>query len=111
FGRVVPNAKKRDSTWKESVLDLVKDDADRLQRKLGRADQDKLEEYLESIRSLEKRIEDEEKLKTFERQITPEIKKELAGLNMRIDEFNDQVVGVDATERFHQMLDIMALAF
>lgn len=111
FGRVVPNAKQHDQTWKESVLDLVKDDANRLQRKLGRSDQDKLEEYLESIRSLEKRIEDEEKLKAFEQQVTPEIRKELAALNMRIDEFNEQVVGVDATEKFHQMLDIMTLAF
>jgi len=30
---------------------------------------------------------------------------------MRIDEFNDQFVGVDPTEKFRQMLDIMALAF
>lgn len=111
FGRVVPNAKSHDQRWKESVLDAVKDDADRLQRKLGRADQDKLEEYLESIRSLEKRIENEEKMKAFENQVTPEIKKELVGLNMRIDEFKEEFVGVDATEKFRQMLDIMALAF
>lgn len=111
FRGVMPVAKQRDETWKQSVLDLVKDDASSLQRKLGRADQDKLEEYLESIRSLEKRIENEDKLKTFEEQITPEIRKELVGLNMRIDEFKEQFVGVDATEKFRQMLDIMALAF
>src|SRR5690606_39285424 len=50
-------------------------------------------------------------MKAFEKQITPEIRKELAGLNLRIDEFNEQVVGVDATEKFKQMLDIMTLAF
>ena len=111
FRGVLPDKKQRDQTWKMSVLDLVKEDANALQRKLGRADQDKLEEYLESIRSLEKRIDSQEKLKNFERQITPEIKKELVGLNMRIDEFNDQFVGVDPTEKFRQMLDIMALAF
>ena len=111
FRGVLPNTETHDQTWKNSVLDLVKDDASALQRKLGRADQDKLEEYLESIRSLEKRIDNEEKLKAFERQVTPEIKKELIGLNMRIDEFKEQVVGVDATEKFKQMLDIMALAF
>ncbi len=111
FRGVLPNTETHDQTWKNSVLDLVKDDASALQRKLGRADQDKLEEYLESIRSLEKRIDNEEKLKAFERQVTPEIKKELVGLNMRIDEFKEQVVGVDATEKFKQMLDIMALAF
>ena len=111
FRGVLPNTTERDQRWKNSVLDLVKEDANALQRKLGRADQDKLEEYLESIRSLEKRIDNEEKLRNFERQVTPEIKKELVALNMRIDEFNEQYVGVDATERFRQMLDIMALAF
>lgn len=111
FRGVLPNTTQRDQTWKTSVLDLVKDDANSLQRKLGRADQDKLEEYLESIRSLEKRIDNQEKLKNFEQHITPEIKRELTALNLRIDEFNEQFVGVDPTEKFRQMLDIMALAF
>lgn len=111
FRGVLPNTETSDQRWKTSVLDLVKDDANALQRKLGRADQDKLEEYLESIRSLEKRIDNQEKIKAFERQVTPEIKKELVGLNMRIDEFKEQFVGVDSTEKFKQMLDIMALAF
>jgi hypothetical protein len=111
FRGVLPDTKQRDQAWKHSVLDLVKDDASMLQRKLGRADQDKLEEYLESIRSLEKRIDNEEKLKAFERRVTPEMKKELVELNLRIDEFNEQFVGVDVTEKLKQMLDIMALAF
>jgi hypothetical protein len=111
FRTFLPDSKKKDQTWKKSVLDLVKDDADALQRKLGRADQDKLEEYLESIRSVERRITDEEKIKAFERQITPEIKKELVHLNMRIDEFNETHIGVDITDKTRQMLDIMALAF
>jgi hypothetical protein len=111
FGRVVPQASPRDQRWKNSVLDAVKEDASALQRRLGRADQDKLEEYLESIRSLEKRMENEEKRKAFEDQVTPEMKKELAHLNMRIDEFKEQYVGVDPSEKFHQMLDLMTLAF
>lgn len=111
FRGVLPNTQQRDETWKQSVLDIVKDDADALQRKLGRADQDKLEEYLESIRSLELRMENEERKKAFEQQVTPEIRKELVGLNMRIDEFKEQFIGVDVTEKLHQYLDIMALAF
>ena len=111
FRTFLPDAKKKDHTWKKSVLDLVKNDADALQRKLGRADQDKLEEYLESIRSVERRITDAEKIKAFERQITPEIKKELVKLNLRIDEFEETHVGIDITEKTRQMLDIMALAF
>ena len=111
FRGFVPASKEYDQTWKQSVLDLVKDDANALQRKLGRSDQDKMEEYLESIRSLEKRIDNEEKIKAFEQQVTPEIKKELVGLNLRIDEFKEQFVGVDITEKVRQMLDLMALAF
>jgi hypothetical protein len=111
FRNVLPGSKPKNERWKQSVLDLVKEDTDALQRKLGRADQDKLEEYLESIRSIEKRIDNEEKIKTFENQVTPEIKKELVGLNLRIDEFNERYVGIDITEKTRQMLDIMALAF
>lgn len=111
FRRYLPDTKQRDQTWKQSVLDLVAEDAKDLQRKLGRADQDKLVEYLESIRSLEKRIDNEDKLKAFEEQLTPKMRKELIALNLRIDEYKEQVVGVDVTEKLHQMLDIMALAF
>ncbi len=45
---------RRDDT---SVLDLVRDDAKSLERKLGHDDRTKLDEYLESVRSIEKRIE------------------------------------------------------
>jgi len=111
FRTFLPDTKKKDQIWKQSVLDLVKEDADDLQRILGRADQDKLEEYMESIRSVERRISDQEKITAFENQITPEIKKELVHLNMRIDDFNETHVGVDITEKTRQMLDIMTLAF
>jgi len=40
-----------------SVLDLIREDAKDLRPKLGRLDQDKLEEYLESIRTVEQQIE------------------------------------------------------
>ena len=42
---------------KKSVLDAVVGQADSLQRKLGTADRQKVDEYLESIRSIEQRIE------------------------------------------------------
>lgn len=41
----------------ESSLDLVLDDANRLQRSLGSRDRAKLEEYFESVRAVEKRME------------------------------------------------------
>ena len=44
-------------TVKGSVLDLVRDDARKLQKQLGVSDQRKLEEYLDGIRDVERRIE------------------------------------------------------
>lgn len=131
FRKYLPNAKQNNDAWKKSVLDIVKNDADELQRKLGRNDQDKLEEYLESIRSIEKRMEDEERLSKFESQITPEMKREILALNNRIEASGKNLdvekdfstfdfavegstalgVGFDVTEKTRQMLDIMALAF
>ena len=40
-----------------SMLDLVLDDAVRLRGKLGRFDQEKFDEYLDSVRQVEKRVE------------------------------------------------------
>ena len=100
-----------ESPWKQSVLDVVNEDAHALQRRLGRADQDKLEEYLESIRSIEKRIDNEEKKQEFEEKLTPDMRKEIARLHWRADAFAEEHIGVDITEKTRLMLDIMALAF
>jgi len=43
--------------YQRSVLDLVMADADRLRRKLGGVDRTKLDEYLDSVRSIERRIQ------------------------------------------------------
>lgn len=40
-----------------SILDLVKSDADRLRKKLGGMDRLKLDEYLDSVRAIERRIQ------------------------------------------------------
>jgi len=40
-----------------SVLDLVKEDAARLRKRLGATDRGKVEEYLEGVRELERRVE------------------------------------------------------
>ncbi len=45
-----------------SVLDLVADDARRLQKSLGRRDRDKLHEFSDSVRALEQRIEAAERV-------------------------------------------------
>lgn len=97
--------------YKKSVLDLVQEDARSLQRQLGIEDQNKMGEYLESIRSIEKRLDDREGLKDFESQITPDFRKELVRMDTRIDEWAEYAEGVDVTEKVRIMLDIMVLAF
>src|SRR6185369_1366142 len=49
-----------------SVVDLVMADAKRLKSRVGRADQAKVNEYLEAIRAVERRIEFDAKRKTSE---------------------------------------------
>lgn len=50
------NAARREALQK-SILDFVSEDARRLQSKLGRDDNQKLEEYLNGVREVERRIE------------------------------------------------------
>ena len=56
---------KRDR-YRKSILDLVAEDAGDLRRKLGVADQRKLDEYVYAVRQIEKRIEESEKLHSRE---------------------------------------------
>ena len=111
FKNYIPGKKVKEDPWKKSVLDLVMSDAQSLKNNLGRADQDKLEEYLESIRSVEKRIVNEENKEKFSANITEDIKKELTRVDQRLDEYVEMYSGVDVTEKTRLMLDIMALAF
>jgi hypothetical protein len=46
----------RRNLYRKSILDLVADDATRLRNKLGKTDQQKVEEYFSSVRELELRI-------------------------------------------------------
>jgi hypothetical protein len=77
-----------------SVLDLVLEDARRLRNSLGAADQGKLDDYLESVRSVEKRIQSG----AAERKQMPKL---------------DLPEGVPADFPTHTrlMMDLVALAF
>ncbi|MCC9608651.1 DUF1552 domain-containing protein [Blastopirellula sp. JC732] len=83
-----------------SVLDLVLTDAKDLRRKVGEADQAKLDEYLESVRSVEKRIETA--LKPQKRWIN-EGRFDVPRPGPGIPESHEEHVRL--------MLDIMVLAF
>jgi len=111
FRSFIPGREEKEDPWKQSVLDLVIDDAKSLKSKLGRSDQDKLSEYLESIYSVEKRISSEANKEKFAANITSDIKRELVRVNQNIDEYVEMYSGVDVTEKTRLMLDIMALAF
>lgn len=54
--QAVQKTATRDS-YDRSVVDLVQAEANELRAQLGRGDQEKLDEYLHSVRSVEKRIE------------------------------------------------------
>jgi hypothetical protein len=60
FGDTLQDRSLRDRSkqdrYKTSVLDLVMEDAQALQRKLGGADQRKLDEYLYAVRDIERRV-------------------------------------------------------
>lgn len=98
-----------------SVLDYVAEDAKRLQKQLGKADQHKLGEYFESVRAVEKRIEFDRRRKQEEYRMDPLARKEMESLGRRIDVYNDPAEAskrrVNHTEQVRLMLDIVALAF
>jgi hypothetical protein len=56
FDRLFRSSRLRDAACEQSVLDVVRDDARRLARDVSRDDRRKLDEYLDSVRDLERRI-------------------------------------------------------
>jgi hypothetical protein len=98
-----------------SILDLVADDAQRLRKQLGHADQQKLGEYFESVRAVERRIEWDRRRTTGEYMEDPAARAEIEKLGKRIDAYSDPARAsernVNHTEHVQLMMDIMALAF
>ncbi len=91
-----------------SVLDLARADAEALRRRLGRADDEKLTEYLDSVRSIERRLEaaeeqGRERVRDEERFASREaLAQRLAALP------SDR--RLETAEHAELMLDILALA-
>ena len=57
FGPVDGKDQVARNRYRKSILDMVSEDAVALSKRLGRTDQKKLDEYLSSVRDLERRIE------------------------------------------------------
>ena len=88
-----------------SILDLVAEDAKSLARDVGEADRRRVEEYLESVRSLEQRIarDDGERRAAL---ADPDVALATDGMAARVDAFDG-----DPAERGRLMLDLIVLAF
>ncbi len=99
-----------------SVLDAVLGDAKRLQAKIGKADRLKLQEYFDSVRSVEKRIAFDASRRKAEYEGDPLARREIERLGGRIKDYYQDPAkikerGIDHTEQVRIMLDIMVLAF
>ncbi|MES2705271.1 MAG: DUF1552 domain-containing protein [Verrucomicrobiota bacterium] len=99
-----------------SVLDLTLEQAKSMRGKVSQADQQRLDEYLESIRSLETRIQADIARVASGENLDPAVKDQLAVLNQRIDAFtNAKNAGGqmrhDHTEHARLMMDLIAMAF
>lgn len=99
----------------QSVLDLVAEDAKRLQKKLGHADRQKLNEYFDSVRAVERRIEFDRQRKSAENLEDPLVRAEIERLGREVDLYHDPARVSERrdnhTGQVRLMLDLMALAF
>src|SRR6187402_1354989 len=90
-----PEARVREGKFRRSILDFVTEDTRKLQSNLGPTDQRKLDEYLSSIREIERQIA---KAETDNAQITPNMDKPYG-------------VPADFAEHFKLMTDMITIAF
>lgn len=63
FGSGNPDEDARRRHYRKSILDFVLDDARRMRTRLGSTDRAKIDEYLTSVRDIERRIEQAEKFR------------------------------------------------
>jgi len=90
----------RRERYEKSVLDFVMDDAKALNAKLGRTDQRKLDEYLTSVRDLERRIE-----------TAKNVEQQLPGFQRPTGIPRNAEGRTDFVAHARLMMDIMTLAF
>ncbi len=102
---------------RRSVIDLVLDDAKSLRGRISSDDQRKLDEYLESVRSVERRIEhDLQRVSTGE-NLDPSVEQEVNRIEQRIEAMMSgqadpgNQLRFDHGEHVRIMMDLMVLAF
>lgn len=104
------------SAGDESVLDVVLEDANSLQTRIGHADRLKLQEYFDAVRSVEKRIRFDAARRKEEYAGDAEARREVERLGGRIKDYYQDPArlserSIDHTEQVRLMLDLMVLAF
>jgi hypothetical protein len=117
--RVSALGKIEPPTPDKSVIDIVLEDAKSLMKQVGRADQQKLDQYLSSVREVEDRIINKREANQ-ERVITPDMSREIyaarrnmtkmLGTKRRKDSIS-AVPQIGYREYGRLMMDVMALAF
>ncbi len=110
-----PRDREAAAAQEKSVIDLVMADARALQNRLGKDDREKLGEYLESVRAVEKRIEFDTKRQKSVVMEDPLARAEIEKLRRRIDAYSNPAQVSERngnhTEHVRIMLDIIALGF
>lgn len=94
--REMDKNKLRRDALKQSILDFISEDAEKLQAKLGREDQRKLDEYLTGVREVERRIQITEDEPQFSADIDYPVPAGIPG---------------DYGQHLRLMCDMMVLAF
>ena len=110
FDRLFRNTNKAKGS-DQSVLDIVLEDANSLKKSLGKEDAHKLEQYLESVHEVERRIANEAAQLGAGENLTPEALQELKALDQRIGKDVGSLSRFNPTEHVRLMMDIMVLAF
>lgn len=103
FGRSVGPGAREAARWQGSILDMVAEQARALQRRGSSLDQQKIDEYLESVRSVERRIQ---------RATEPVAGKWQPPTKPSEQEFDVPPPGIpqDRAEHVRMMLDLIVLA-
>lgn len=96
--RDIDESQQRRSVLNKSILDFIRDDASQLQKRLGKSDERKLDEYLTGVREIERRIQRSESDKD------PEV---AASVDYPIPEGTPDDYG----EHIRLLSDIIVLAF
>lgn len=99
-----------------SILDLVREDAKGLRKRVGKDDRRRLDEYLDSVRAVEARIGFEASDRKARLRDDPAARRDIESLGGRVDAYHQDPGRVrersmDHTEHVRLMLDLIVLAF